>query len=279
MPGNTKQYRYWILTIPSKSWHAPIELQPPIQYIKGQLELGEGGYEHYQLVCCFTKQVSLSDCKRSFTNDAHAEPSRSSAANQYVCKDETSVPGSQFELGELPLKRNSKTDWEIILKKAKENKIDEIDADIVIHSYNNLKKIAFDYSRPEVRGVQEVKLYWGETNTGKTRRVYDEVSDRFYIKPSSTKWWTGYNGEEDVIIDEFDGQIGITHLLVWFDRYPASVETKNGHTYLRTRRFWVTSNKPIEEWYPYASDEQVKALRRRFTSVIHFLNPRSIFNK
>jgi len=70
-------------------------------------------------------------------------------------------------------------------------------------------------------------------------------------------------GQTKVIIDEFDGQIGITHLLRWMDKYPCSVEVKGGTLPLMATDFWITSNKPLEQWYPDASTNQVEALKRR----------------
>lgn len=278
MPG--RQHKFWILTIKQSSWTVPAELPEGVSFLKGQLERGvESGYTHFQLVVAFTKAVSLQACKRTFSNDAYCEPSRSAAANEYVHKDDTSIPGSRFELGSLPLKRNSKRDWEKIKQLAQENKLDEIEPDIYLRHYGNLKKIAFDNCRPVVRGVQSVNVYWGETGAGKTKKVFEECGDNYYIKSSSTKWWDGYHSQENIIMDEFTGQVSIEHLLKWLDRYPCSAEIKGGQVYLNTKSFWITSNLSPDEWYPDAIDEQKKALRRRFTNVIHFLNPRSILNK
>jgi len=74
-----------------------------------------------------------------------------------------------------------------------------------------------------------------------------------------------------VIIDEFDGQIGITHLLRWLDKYPCSVEVKGGTLPLKATHFWITSNKPPELWFPEAAVAQVEALMRRIT-VEHITN-------
>lgn len=108
-------------------------------------------------------------------------------------------------------------------------------------------------------------MFWGPTGTGKTHRAWAEAGDSCYIKTSSNKWWDGYRGETNVIIDEFDGQIGITHLLRWLDKYPCRVEIKGGSLPLRASKFWITSNKPIELWYDEkgATIEQIAALRRR----------------
>lgn len=66
-----------------------------------------------------------------------------------------------------------------------------------------------------------VIVLWGETGMGKTKRAYDiaEKSGKpFYVKPSGSKWWNGYNGQEVCIIDEIAGQIPLAELLMWLDR-------------------------------------------------------------
>jgi len=71
------------------------------------------------------------------------------------------------------------------------------------------------FAAPQVRNTSLAKVYWGPTGTGKTHRSWAEAGDQAYIKSSSNKWWDGYRSEVNVIMDEFDGLIGITHLLRW----------------------------------------------------------------
>lgn len=119
------------------------------------------------------------------------------------------------------------------------------------------------FAKPLPREIALASVFWGPTGTGKTHRAWQEASGDAYIKMSSNKWWDGYMGQTRVIIDEFDGQIGITHLLRWLDKYPCSVEVKGGTLPLAATHFWITSNKPLEQWFPDASGAQVEALRRR----------------
>lgn len=101
------QGRYWLLTVPARDWAVPQELADPVLvYIKGQKEVGAGGYEHWQLMVISTK-CRGTKIKSLFGNTAHVELSRSEAAAAYVWKDETRVAGSQFELGEKPINRVS----------------------------------------------------------------------------------------------------------------------------------------------------------------------------
>ena len=122
-------------------------------------------------------------------------------------------------------------------------------------------------------GERQVFVFWGPTGTGKSRLAWQEAGIDAYPKAPTSKFWDGYQGHENVVIDEFTGQIDITHLLRWFDRYPVCVETKGSGTVLKAKRIWLTSNIDPREWYPTAPKSQQDALKRRFTMVKHFPMP------
>lgn len=119
------QNRYFLLTIPQ---HDFVPWLPPgVAYIRGQLESGnEGGYLHWQLLALFGRKLTVTAVKAIFGARAHVEPSRSAAADDYVWKEETRVDGTQFELGERPLRRNVATDWEAVRASAKRGALDGI---------------------------------------------------------------------------------------------------------------------------------------------------------
>jgi len=257
-----QQGKYWLLTIP-KSEFTPY-LPKQIDWIKGQLEIGKGGFEHWQVVACFNKKVRLGGIKEVFGAKAHCELSRSESANDYVHKEETSVAGTRFELGKRPMKMNSKVDWAEILEHAKNGRFDLIPAQILVTHYRALSQIRLDYKKP-TNGQRETVVYVGPTGTGKSHRAWEEAGMTAYPKQPTTKWWDGYRPDyhKHVVIDEFDGQIGITHLLRWCDKYPCQVETKGSGDYLEYKKLWITSNVHPVDWYPNARPAHVAALLRR----------------
>lgn len=261
-----KQARYFLLTIPVHCF--TIYLPPSCIYVKGQLERGASGYIHWQVLVVYHQKVTVTRVKETFGPQCHVELSRSDAANAYVWKEESRV-GHQFELGQLPLKRNSKADWDTILKNAKNQKLDDIPADIVVRYYNSLKKIGVDSMTPDAQ-VKEVYVYWGTTGTGKSRKAWEEASWDAFPKDPNSKFWDGYHGQENVVVDEFRGAISISHMLRWLDRYPTIVEVKGSSVVFKAKRIWITSNLPPEMWYPDLDQETFSALKRRFTKVIHF---------
>lgn len=263
MPTVTPQGKYWLLTIPQ---HLYIPFKPNgVQYVKGQLEVGgDTGYLHWQVLVCFERKVRRARVKTLFGEQLHCEPTRSSAANDYVWKEDTRVQGTQFELGKLPFQRNKETDWEAIRDAAKAGNLnsEEIPADVYIRCYNSLTKIKKDHLDP-VAQVREVQVYVGPTGVGKSRRAWDEASFQAYPKDPNTKFWDGYQGQPNVVIDEFRGKIDISNILRWTDRYPVAVETKGSGVVFSASKIWITSNLHPRDWYPDLDQETKDALMRR----------------
>jgi len=240
-------------------------------YIKGQQEIGAGGLHHWQLLVVTSKKCTLKQVKDFFCKQAHVELSRSSAANEYVWKEETRVANTQFEVGALPINRAKTTDWDRIYTLAKEGQFEEIPKDVLIRNYSAIKRIRVDCIRPDFRPDINVRVYWGKSGTGKTRRAFHEAGEDVYIKNPNTKWWDGYRGQKNVIIDEFIGRIDISYILKWLDRYPCIIEIKGYSMPLEAINFWITSNVSPEDWYTDINAEQRRGLMRRLTYVCHFL--------
>lgn len=206
---------YWILTIPHANF-LPY-LPPTISYIKGQLERGESGYLHWQILIIMAKKCRLAAIRKLF-GSIHAELSKSAAANDYVWKDETAVEATRFELGSIPLSRARPTDWDRIRECAKRGRLDDIPADVYVRNYNSLRRIATDHL--EAIGIErKVVVFWGTTGSGKSRRAWNEAGMDAYPKDPRTKFWCGYRGQKNVVLDEFRGGIDISHMLRWLDRY------------------------------------------------------------
>lgn len=256
-----------MLTIPHASF-TPY-LPPGCAWIRGQLEEGRngsgedgpGGYLHWQIIVAFTTKRSINQVTELF-GPFHAELTRSSAAGNYVWKEETRVPTTQFELGAKPVALSNKTDWDQVWRDAQSGELERIPPFVRVKSYRTIRAIASDYARPEP-AFRTAKVFWGPTGTGKSSRAWEEATSDAYIKSARTKFWDGYQGETSVIIDEFRGNIDVSYLLTWFDRYPVRVEIKGSSTVLRATRFWVCSNLHPRQWYPDLDEATYLALERR----------------
>jgi len=108
--------------------------------------------------------------------------------------------------------------------------------------------------------------FYGPSGTGKSHAARAEYPDA-YFKQAQTKWWDGYQKEDNVIIEDFDKKHDymVQHLKIWADKYWFPAEVKNGGIKARPKHIVVTSNyHPNEIWQ---TDGDLKPILRRFKVV------------
>lgn len=96
--GNPK--RWWMVTVAEDNFE-PTFVNDNVCYIRGQLEVGgETGYRHWQVLIYLKQKKRFTWVKHLFHESAHIEPITNIPASlDYVWKDDTSVEGTQFEMG------------------------------------------------------------------------------------------------------------------------------------------------------------------------------------
>lgn len=91
-----RQGIFWMLTIPHHEF-TPY-LPTSCAWIKGQLEEGQEGYLHWQVIVAFHSKKSLAQVVSCFGR-FHAELTKSDSASDYVWKEDTCVsPSTRFNL-------------------------------------------------------------------------------------------------------------------------------------------------------------------------------------
>jgi len=256
-----RQGTYWIGTISGDQGWTPC-LPGGVAYLRGQLETGEGGFVHHQVFLICSRKQSIAGVSALFAPiRGHWELTRSSAAEQYVWKED-SRSGEPYEYGIRPIRRNSAVDWEKVKTEAIAGDLSNIPPDIFVRYYRTLLAIGADYSVP-VAEERSAVVFWGRTGSGKSRRAWQEAGDLAYSKDPRTKFWCGYRNQVNIIIDEFRGSIDISHLLRWLDRYPVTVEIKGSSKPLLAKKYWITSNVHPKDWYPELDGATFDALSRR----------------
>lgn len=162
--------------------------------------------------------------------------------------------------------------------------MDEIDAEILIKHYGNLKKMASDVAqkiRPD--DLEDVcgEWVWGPPGYGKSHMVRAENPG--YFDKLANKWWCGYDGEDAVLIDDFDLVHVVLghHLKRWADKYPFKAEVKNGGMFIRPKKIIITSNYSPEQIFDgVILDAIIRRFRVKFVNrswndveIIQNLNP------
>lgn len=108
--------------------------------------------------------------------------------------------------------------------------------------------------------------YWiyGATGTGKSRVVRERFPSVY--NKAQNKWWDGYIGQKEVVIDDLDTTCLGHYLKIWSDRYKCSGEIKGAIVPLANDVLIVTSNWSIEELFE-KEPKMVAPLQRRFVEV------------
>lgn len=137
-----------------------------------------------------------------------------------------------------------------------------------------LQKLSLMNRKPGEREVT-IKVYWGETGSGKSRRAHDEAAKlgiALYEPPDNTNFMDGYNGEEGLLLDEFSCEAPFTlaYLNKLLDRYARRINTKGSHEFAAWTYVWICSNIDPKDWYTKETgktepEKKRKALMRRLT--------------
>jgi hypothetical protein len=240
-------------------------------------ETGESGTPHLQCyVQCGTRRTRRA-LSRVLGGRAHLEPARGSGEQnrRYCSKD-----GDVWEFGVLQ-QQGRRGDLSSLLAEARKGatwvSLLETHPAALARYPKFVDRVIGTYG-PTREWPPEVYVYWGSTGTGKSRRAFEEASSPYVHSGGS--WFDGYQGEGDVIFDDFGGsEFKLTYLLKLLDRYPMRVPVKGGFVNWIPRRVFITSNYSPKEWFPNAKDEHVKALFRRFTKTIQFRRLNEVINE
>lgn len=123
----------------------------------------------------------------------------------------------------------------------------------------------------------QVYVFYGAAGTGKSRLAHEMAPDA-YVKPPG-KWWDGYDGQADVICDDFYGTAHMPYpeWLKVCDRYRHTVEVKGGTVHLdNVKRIFFTSNQSPALWFNLEREYNSAAFSRRLHAVKHFVDAENV---
>lgn len=107
---------------------------------------------------------------------------------------------------------------------------------------------------PKRRTMTQAIVFFGTTGTGKSFRANKEWPDSFHLRRPNdgNLWWDGYEGQETIIIEEFEGWIPLILFKTLIDEHPCQVAIKNASVEFSPKRIVFLSNKDPREWWPKA---------------------------
>lgn len=258
-----------------------------LKYVIFQRERAPGtGTKHIQGYICAVNPQSIKGWKKIIGTDrVHIECARGTAEENraYCSKEESrdtggSEPGdSEFcgpiEYGVVP-EQGRRTDLVGLVNAAIDTSVPIVDVmraspEAFLKFYRGALAI-----RSLVIGRRDFKtqVFWlyGPTGTGKSR-VAHQIAPSAYWKQGSSKWWCGYDGHEDVVIDDYRRDLcTFSELLRLLDRYPMQVEAKGVSHQFVAKRIFITTPKNPESTWEGRVEEDLQQLSRRIDVIIRF---------
>lgn len=251
----------------------PEEANEEIKFLIWQLEsCPDTGRVHAQFYVEFHNAVRYSAAQR-ISGDlvCHVEARRGTPkqAADY-CRKSTSALTRASECGDLPAGPGSRTDLDQVQEALQQGTPPQEIASLYFSTWARYYRAIDRYwleHQPSRDWEMDVRVYFGEPNTGKSRRAFSEANGRPYVLSHSNGgvWFDGYAGQDTVIVDDFYGWLPWSFLLQFLDRYEFRVPIKGAHVPFISKTIIFTSNTHPSDWYDFVSKPHMvyAALARR----------------
>lgn len=244
----------------------------PIQYLTYGKEIGEKKTKHLQGYIELSKRVSFKKVQANMLG-SHIESRRGTQkqAIDYCHKD-----GDVYESGERK-SQGDRSDLLRIKQLLSDNPsikglLDNEDISIDSRSLRLAENLIKYYDKPR-ESKPLVLWFYGGTGTGKTRAAVAALPKGYFRGSSTGKWWPGYDGQTDVIIDDIRRDtFPFMQLLGILDRYPYQVEDKGTIRQFKGERIIITCPRRPEVEYAQRifEHEDIDQLLRRIDGIIEF---------
>lgn len=267
--------RGWCITAWESEWDSCKKLLQSADYsIWGHETCPSTGKKHLQSYGYWHNKISFNEIKRWLPTSNFRAANGNAAQNRaYCCKE-----GDFEEHGDMPSQgsRNDIADFRdaILAGASEEELIMEFPTMMAKYDrfYQRCRNIVLKKEAKKME-APEVTVLIGAPGIGKTKHIYDhERTDDVYKVEvgdgsSGSVFWDAYSGESVILIDDFHSNLKLDYMLRLLDRYPMKLNIKGGYTWKCAKRIYITSNIPIERWYPNCPNVHRKALMRRISKM------------
>lgn len=220
------QARRWILTInnPKETDEQMKEYIEGLEHFKYAIFSREKGHqtgtEHFQMFIIFKISKRFNTIKTYFPT-AHIEKAKgsNSQCREYCSKSDTHISGP-YEIGVFAEERE-RTDvkefMELIRTGASDSILSDLFPSLFLREMNKLDRLRFMQASEKYRYQDrdlEVTYIYGESGVGKTSYVNDLVrgKDCYFLSLYDNSAFTGYVGEDILVMDEFKGRFALQYL-------------------------------------------------------------------
>lgn len=233
-------------------------------------ETGANGNRHLHVYLKFKNAKSFNAIKKQVPR-ARIEIARGNEdqALEYIQKEDEDV----YISGNIGTKQGQRTDIDKAIELVKEKGLETVAEELprqFVYYHRGLSALQARLIPPR-SAAPRVTVRWGTTGTGKSYCARESMGhERYYVwGPEMGKWFDGYEGHSNVIMEEFRGQLPFGMLLRLLDRYDCRVEYKGGSIPFVAENIVITSPKHPSEWYVLDDLDKYDQLTRRITEVIH----------
>lgn len=250
------------------------------KYCVGQLEEGnENHTKHVQSFVVFKNPKWFERVKVLFPT-AHIEAAKGTNVQNrdYCSKSETQL-FEPFEFGiftEERARTDIKTFFELLDSGASDLELRELSPQLYLREFNKISELRMA-KKKEVYSKQKrdviVTYVYGPAGVGKSTYV-DELTindNVFRVDTFDKAAFTGYSGEDTLIIDEFKGQFNIQFMNRLLDSFPIKLRGLCSLLPACFTKVYIISNFPHTELYKDAQEEnpaQYKGFNRRLNNII-----------
>ena len=227
-------------------------------------EVGEQGTPHLQGFVRFKNAVRFGTVKDMLKRANIRVADGDDLSNQRYCTKDGDV---LIEFGQ-PAKQGKRND----IERVRESLQDGANMRAIVNNARSVQSVRMaeiwlKYNEPGRDWKPEVRWYWGPTGVGKTRDAREWLKDDVYTCMDTVKWFEGYDGHENVLIDDMRKDFAKFHnLLKLLDRYEYKVETKGGSRQFVAKKIAITA--PYHPADMYSNQEDVNQLLRRLDKII-----------
>lgn len=259
--------RGWVFTLNNYTKEDEEYIQNTLSasYIIYGREESETGTPHLQGYLYFKNARKFSTVRKLRKWNIEAAKGDVLQNQEYVKKDD-----DWFEKGTRPLTDEEKGDrnkdrYKRAYELAMEGNVSNIDSDILIRHYGTLKKLRSELTKVKDLDYMPLCMFiYGPTGTGKSRITQELIGENCYRKQAMTKWFTGYNHEKSIWIDEIEAGLDFDSQSMYktlCDRYACPVESKGGNMTIRPEVIIFTSNYEPCQVFRTATEAMLRRLR------------------